>query len=317
MHLAYRVLTGPTAAGKTACLLNRARYHALALISADSRQVCVGMDTGTGKPTPADLKILPHHLLNLVEPPISFSVYRYLIESARALRKLEHEQCEVWVCGGTGLYIRAMVEGLPLRAGPRPRLRAALETLLLNESADTLAARFNIQLDEASNPVRVIRACEAACSDDAACRRVYDLVGLDVAAMNEDASAASPDAEFAEARGYLRQWCCLGIAVLDPGVEELRALIARRVRAMFDDGLIDEVARLRERGYGDTPVVRDGIAYREALAVLDGTLELESAIELAVIRTRQYAKRQRTYFRGQGWPFHATCAECMLALGVD
>jgi tRNA dimethylallyltransferase len=317
MNRAYRVLTGPTAAGKTACLLERAKHSPLALVSADSRQVCRGMDIGTGKPTPADFKILPHHLLDFVEPPISFSVYQFIIECARIFRELEGSASEIWVCGGTGLYIRTLVADLPLRSGPRPTLRVTLEELLKHEPASEAAARLGIELAEARNPVRVIRACEAACADDDTCQRLYKLLGLDGTALAEDAAAASPAPGFDAARAYLRRWQCAGIAVLDPGVEALQQLIARRVRAMFMEGLLDEVARLRELGYGATPVVRDGIAYREALALLDGTLELEAAIAQAVIRTRQYAKRQRTYFRGQGWPFHATCQECLNALGVD
>jgi tRNA dimethylallyltransferase len=317
MNLSYRVLTGPTAAGKTACLLQRARERALALISADSRQVCLGMDTGTGKPTSADFKILPHYLLDLVEPPISFSVYQFIIEAAKVLQELEEAQREIWVCGGTGLYIRALIMDLPLKAGPRPILRGALEEMIKRTPAHEVATRLGLRLAEEHNPARVIRACETACENAEECQRLYILAGLNAKDAEADAPTAEQDLGFASAREYLRRWTCLGVAVLDPGVGKLQPLIAQRVRAMFMEGLLDEVARLRDQGHGEAPVVRDGIAYREALAVLDGRLDVEAAIELAVIRTRQYAKRQRTYFRGQGWPVYATCRECLTALGVD
>jgi tRNA A37 N6-isopentenylltransferase MiaA len=111
--------------------------------------------------------------------------------------------------------------------------------------------------------------------------------------------------DMSSAHGQLRTsgpWACGGLYVLDPGKDELAARIARRVRGMFAGGLLQEAAELRRAGQGEAEVVCEGIGYREALAVLDGTLAEEDAVERTIVRTRQYAKRQRTYFRGRGWP---------------
>jgi len=105
----------------------------------------------------------------------------------------------------------------------------------------------------------------------------------------------------AEVLAELDRWQCAGVHVLDPGKEELAGRIERRVQAMFDDGLVQEVERLRQLGFGGADVVMQGIGYQEAGAVLDGQLTVEEAVDQAIVRTRQYAKRQRTYFRGQGW----------------
>ncbi len=317
MSLAYRVLTGPTASGKTACLLRRARTKRLAVISADSRQVYLGMDIGTGKPVASDLEILPHHVLNLSSVLISFSVYQFIIESARALSHLEANGTEVWVCGGTGLYIRALVEGLPLRDGPRPKLREALERAIRAECAEAIVERLGLELNERTNPARVIRACEAACTGMAALDRFYLPLGLKALDWEADEQSQKQDTAYSAALAYLKRWSCAGISVLDPPVTHHQLVIEQRVRGMFSAGLLEEVRRLAAEGLADAPVVRDGIAYREALAVVRGELALEPAIELAVIRTRQYAKRQRTYFRGQGWPRFPDCKSCLASFGLD
>ena len=315
MPFTYRVLTGPTAAGKTACLRNRAPQRPVAVVSADSRQVYQGMNVGTGTPDTTCLEILPHYVVNIVSPPIIFSVYQYLIETTKALRELEAADAEVWVCGGTGLYIRGLLERLPLRAGPRPMLRESLYRRLEHESAAEVATALQLDLVEIDNPSRVVRCCEAACQSEESFERFYLPLGLDHRAWESDNAAQQPDPGYEETLAYLGKWRCLGIAVLDPGLDELSAMIEIRVRAMFENGLLDEVRQLELSGFADAQVVRDGIAYREALAVIQGRMELEEGIQLAMIRTRQYAKRQRTYFRGQGWPVYSTCNECFNALG--
>jgi tRNA dimethylallyltransferase len=296
----YRVLTGPTAAGKTAWLLNLAQNSQLNVISADSRQVYRNMDLGTGKPPLTDLEILPHYVIDLLEPGIFFSVYQYLIEAAKGLAATRAQGREAWICGGTGLYIRALTERLSLGLPPRPMLRQALQALLGSLPAPELTARLGLTLSEDHNPVRVIRRAELACADPQAAARIYAVAGLDL-----DLSAGDVAAEQGlpqSAARELAQWECGGVAVLDPGKEELLLLIEHRVHGMFRDGLVDEVAQLRRLGYGAAQVVAQGIGYREAGQVLDGVLNEAEAEAQTVIRTRQYAKRQRTLFRGMGWP---------------
>jgi tRNA dimethylallyltransferase len=259
------------------------------------------MDIGTGKPARTDMQILPHYGMDLLEPGINFSVHQYLIVAANALAESRAQGREVWVSGGTGLYIRALVQKMDLGAPPRPRLRAALQTMLAaGTPARMLADELRLQAAEPDNPVRVVRAAELACADPAAAERIYAAAGLDQSCVQADVGRDGGLPQFVT--DELAQWRCAGLAVLDPGKEELARQIELRVRGMFRDGLVEEVAQLRRLGYGEAHVVAQGIGYREAGQVLDNALGLEEAVALTVIRTRQYAKRQRTYFRGQGWP---------------
>jgi tRNA dimethylallyltransferase len=294
----FRVLTGPTAAGKTRWLIALARQRPVLAISADSRQVYRHMSIGTGKPSPATLRILPHQGVDVADPGTRFSVYQFLTIAAGALRDAQLAGREPWVIGGAGLYIRALVEGLKLGAPPRPALRQALHEWIARSSSREVARDLGLNLTEIDNPVRVVRAAECACADADAAARIYGLAGLPPRLCAGDVEPVSGTDAVMSA---LAAWRCAGIAVLDPGRVELKRLIDARVREMFACGLLDEVAALRKLGFGDAPQVRDGIAYREAGWVLDGRLALDEAISLACIRTRQYAKRQRTYFRGRGW----------------
>lgn len=266
------------------------------------------MNIGTGKPSRADLMILPHHGIDLLEPGIFFSVFQYLTVAVNGLRRAVAENRQAWFCGGTGLYIRAIVEGLPLGSPPRPALRARMTQLIAERGAREVASALGLSPVDPENPVRVLRAVENACSDSKQRQRIYTYGGLgDPEQAERDvegSAAAGPEsaASFELARRELAGWRCAGIAVLDPGRAELEALIDRRVSGMFDHGLVDETSKLRQLGYGNVEVVRSGIGYREAGAVLDQSMTREEAVKQAVLRTRQYAKRQRTYFRGRGWP---------------
>ncbi|HES58549.1 MAG TPA: hypothetical protein ENO21_03865, partial [Firmicutes bacterium] len=297
----YRVLTGPTAAGKTGLLLEAAPAGGLLVISADSRQVYRYMDVGTGKSSASEQAVLPHRVIDVVDPGDEFSAYEFVRHAAQALNEARDSGVAPWVCGGTGLYIRALVERLAFGAAPRPRLRDAIASALGSVEPRELAARLQLELAEPDNPVRVMRAAENAAASEQARQHIYRAVQLDTAEMDADAS---------EARGHrlpgmvldeLARWDCAGVYLLNPGTAELDQRIRRRVLAMFSNGLLTEVKRLREMGLGKADVVLNGIAYREAGAVIDGEMTSEEAVERAAIRTRQYAKRQRTYARGRGW----------------
>jgi tRNA dimethylallyltransferase len=293
----YRVLTGPTAAGKTGWLLARARTRPLRVISADSRQVYRGMDIGTGKPTADELAYAPHYGLDLLDPGQPFSAQGFLHMAAAAFAELRDFTGEVWVCGGTGLYIRTLVEGLPLGPPPRPQLRAALWPLIQARGPQAVAAELGLYFAETANPVRVLRRAEHAAQAKGG-GRVYAFAGLDPALQATDVETNMLDSTL---RAELAQWSCDGFYVLDPG-DALEEQIRGRVQAMFAAGLSDEVRALRAAGFGAVDVVAGGIAYAEAGAQLDGAMTEAEAVARASVRTRQYAKRQRTYFKGQGWP---------------
>lgn len=299
MQPVYHVLSGPTAAGKTGHLLAIASSLPLIVISADSRQVYRYMDIGTGKPTKAELKILPHYGVDRLEPGIKYSVYQFLTFAAQAFAVARGTGCQVWVCGGTGLYLHSLLAGFDLGGAPRPELRLAITQRINVSSARQVADALGLKLADPDNPVRVIRQAEHACTDRRRACEIYTWAGLDLDC--EQCQPAQAEAVDVDAREELARWRCAGVHVLDPGRDELLKRIETRIAGMFNSGLVDEVVELRRRGFGQADVVSEGIAYREAGRVLDGELAVPEAIERAVIRTRQYAKRQRTYFKGRGW----------------
>ena len=176
----------------------------------------------------------------------------------------------------------------------------ALARSLANFFGFSVAISLGLELVDPDNPVRVVRAAESACQDQGRALEIYDWAGLPPELAEKEGS--SRDRARVENDRELVAWRCTGIAVLDPGREQLASAIEKRVHWMFQHGLIDEVSHLRHLGYGGDAVVRDGIGYREAGGVLDGQINLREAISRTTVRTRQYAKRQRSYFRSRGWP---------------
>ena len=293
-------MTGPTASGKTGLLIDRARQRKLLAVSADSRQVFRHMNIGTGKPTPEEQEILPHRLIDIADPAEAFSVHRFLPGAVAALAEAAGQGRQPWLVGGTGLYIKALVEGLTLGEAPHPRLRKALEHMLEEHGARSTAQALGVPLDEPDNPVRVVRAVENACKEDQAALRLYDALGLSQADLRED-SGLDDSGAYRDALEELTDWRCGGIVAVDPGREKLHQSIAARVRRMFTGGIVEEVEELRLLGFGAATVVREGIGYREAGLLLDGAVSYRQAIEATTVRTKQYAKRQRTFIRSQGW----------------
>lgn len=313
----YRILTGPTAAGKTDWLLRRAQHTPLVVVSADSRQVYRHMNIGTGKTTTAEQEKVTQFGLDLLEPSEKISVFLYLQHTSVWLNELESYHGEVWLCGGSGLYIRALLEGLDLGVVPWPELRPWIEAALERIGPANMAQALGLKLADPHNPRRVLRAVEALCTDAAGLRQVEEAVEspapLIAVAGRADQISGKHNSESGsivtrisaeQVRARLDSWQCAGLAVLDPGKEQLELRIRQRVEHMFHSGLLEECERLVQFGCADAPVVRDGIGYREGLAVLRGELDPAAAIERTILRTRQYAKRQRTYFRGMAWPFY-------------
>lgn len=297
----YYVLTGPTAAGKTDWLIEHSVKVPNLAIAADSRQVYRHMDIGTGKPSSSDLKMLPHYGISILNPNKAHSVYQFLNTALAGFYQALAAGMVPWVLGGTGLYIRALVEELPLGSAPRPRLREGVEQMLRQRRAADVCRELGLAPADKSNPVRVLRAVEMVCTTPAETERIYRYFNLEIddAAVDEQAEGQQEPVDW----DALGEWKCGGIAVLDPGREALNRRIKQRVVGMFAEGLVEEVAELRRLGYGDEVVVANGIGYREAGQLLSGELSRDEAVGRTIIRTRQYAKRQRTYFRGQGWPF--------------
>jgi tRNA dimethylallyltransferase len=261
-------VVGPTATGKTALAVLLARAIGSAeLVNADSRQVLRGLHVGTNRPGPEDLEGVPCHLLGITDPGAA----------ARAcLASLDLRGMRPIVVGGTGLYVRALLDGLELDgAPPDPARRATLNASAASpEGLVALAGELRRRDPEGAagidlrNPRRVVRATEIveACGSLAGRGRT----------------------------GATRPSVRIG---LDAAPDLHRGWIAERARAMLAGGLLEETAAALARGVPPEALGASGIGYREALAVLDGRLSETAAAAEIVRRTARYAKAQRTWFR--------------------
>ena len=274
------VIAGPTATGKTRLALELADHAPIEVISADSRQVYRGLDIGTAKPTVADRKRLPHHLIDIIDPDEVFNAHRFASLARAAIVDIEARGARPVVVGGTGFYIQALLTASPLGATPpNPDLRGRLTQELEDYGPQPLIQRLrDLAPDRAAaidlnNPRRLIRALEIAESrSHQATHPVQPKTTTPIPAH---------------------------VLGLEFNPEILAKRIAQRTELMFQDGLLDEARRLRHRGYDRTLPALSGVGYAEALAHLDGRLSLPEAIQRTTIRTRQYARRQRTWFRHQ------------------
>jgi tRNA dimethylallyltransferase len=270
-------VVGPTATGKTAVATGLAlRLGTGELLNADSRQVLRGLRVGTNRPVPEELRGVPCHLLDLADPGQPFSVAAWVTEARRCLADLDGRGARPIVVGGTGLYVRALLDGFELPGGPPdPVRRRALAQRAgtpggLAEMAGELARRdpAGAARIDLRNPRRVVRAME-----------ILDATGSLPAAWR---------------RGPGRDAIWIG---LDATAQLHRETIAARARAMLSAGLIEEAEAALARGVPAAALEASGIGYREALAVLAGTLTETGAAEAIARRTRRYAKAQRTWFR--------------------
>ncbi len=297
MNALLVVLTGLTASGKTAAALALADDFSIEVISADSRQVYRGMDIGTAKPTAAERARAPHHLVDIINPSQTYSAHRFVQDARRALDDIRRRGRVPVVVGGTGFYIKALVDA-ELLAGvpPDAELRRDLDALLAREGVDGLASRL-ARLD----PIR------AATIDRANPRRL--IRAIEVAEGHGGGGASRPPPPSV-------------IFGIDHSPDVLAARIERRVHAMYAGGLVEETRTLLERHVPPDAPALTGVGYREAAAVLDGSLTLDEARQRTVSRTRQYARRQRTWFRHQlpvHWRTPETIVEALAAQlrGVD
>ncbi|MHB1224345.1 MAG: tRNA (adenosine(37)-N6)-dimethylallyltransferase MiaA [Gemmatimonadaceae bacterium] len=270
-----RIIVGPTAAGKSAIAMDLAARVGGDIVSADSRQVYRGFDIGTAKPSIAERAAVPHHGVDVADPAERYSAARWAAGARDWIAAADARGRPVLVVGGTGFYVRALVEPLfdapPMDEDRRARFGALVDRLPLDELRRWVRA---LDPDRAHlGPAQLRRAVETAL-----------LTGRRISALH----AATPPAPRWPAR-YL---------VVDPGVMTLRGRIERRVDAMFVAGWLDEVRALRPAVPDDAPAWNaSGYGAVRRLAV--GALTAEEARQAVVIATRQYAKRQRTWIRHQ------------------
>jgi tRNA dimethylallyltransferase len=271
-------LTGPTASGKTAVGVELARLLNAEIVSLDSMAVYRGMDIGTAKPTAAERAAVPHHLIDILEPGDDFSVAQYRDAALNTAEAIQQRGREVLFVGGTPLYLKAMLRGI--FAGP---------------PADWTLRRQLTEVARA-DPSELHRRLQSV--DPAAAARLHpnDTRRL-VRAIEVHESTGSPISALQRQFEIGRTAAECRVFVLQLPREALRERIDRRVDAMFAAGLVEETQRLlhAERPLGRT--ARQAVGYREVIEHLKGKLELSATIELVKLRTRQFAKRQLTWFR--------------------
>jgi tRNA dimethylallyltransferase len=272
------VIAGPTASGKSSLALDGASRLGGEIVNADSQQVYSRFDIGTAKPSAEELSRVPHHLVSEVHPMQRFSAGDYQRRADAAIADIQGRGRVAFVVGGTGLYLRALLRGLSPLPPADAGVRAALEQQAQEEGLAALHRRLaQVDAESASripntDSVRIVRALE-----------IYQLTGT-------AASEHRRRHAFAEQR-HPHQWF-----VLSPPREALHRAIDARAARMFEAGLVDEVRQLVEEGFRQAQAMK-GVGYPQALAVLDGRMTVPEAIADTALKTRQYAKRQMTWFR--------------------
>jgi tRNA dimethylallyltransferase len=270
------VIVGPTAVGKTAVALALAASWPLEIISADSRQIYRRLDIGTAKPTPKQRAAVVHHGLDQVDPGQRYSAGRFAADAARWIKEIRARGRMPVVVGGTGLYIRALADGLflepPLDAARRRAVATWAATLDSRELV-RFASRFDPTFSGGGRQ-RASRGVEIAL-----------LTGRPLSFWQRAAKT----------RGAIDPW----YVVLTVPRQVLHQRIERRAQEMVERGLIQEVAAVLAEGLSPKAPGLDAIGIREAVEYLHGHRSRESVAEAVATSTRQYAKRQETWFRHQ------------------
>ena len=263
-------IVGPTASGKTALSVRLAERLGAEIVSADSRQVYRGMDIGTAKPTPAQREKVRHHLIDVVDPGERYDVLRYQREARDALAEIRARGRIAIIVGGTGLYVRALLDGLDIAALPHdPTVRARLEAL----DPATLHARLRSLDPDAASRV-----------DPRNVRRVVRYLEVATIAGGQVTRARGP------------RILALRIG-LRPPREVLLAAIEGRVREMVASGVLQETRELMTRGVDPGLPSMSAHGYVHWAAHLRGELDLETAIGRTARDVRAYSRRQMTWFR--------------------
>ena len=270
------VLVGPTAVGKTAVAVALAAHWPLEVISADSRQVYRRLDIGTAKPTRKERLRVPHHGVDLVEPGERYSAGHFARDAVKWLGEIRVRSNLPVVVGGTGLYVRALSEGLFAEPALDPAKRRSL---------DAWTARLE--------PIELLRWASRLDPGFRGGGRQRAARAIEVALLS--GRPLSYWQQAARARGALDPW----YIVLTAPRPVLHQRIARRAEEMVRRGLIEEVAAVLAEGHDPHAPGFDGIGIREAVEYLHGQRPRESVAEAITIGTRQYAKRQQTWFRHQ------------------
>ena len=268
------VVGGSTGSGKSDLAVRLAEEIGGEIVNADSMQVYRGMDIGTAKPTAEDRARVPHHLLDILSPDEAFTASDFRREAAAAIADIDRRGKKAIVVGGTGLYIRALLDGLVDSPTGDPELRRQFDGVPGEELLGRLALvdPETAQRLHPNDRVRIVRALE-----------VYTQTGRPISAYRS---------EHAFSGNY---YTTLKMAIRGER-QELYRRIELRVERMLQDGLLEEVRSLLSRGYSRESKAMRSIGYKEIAAHLAGEMTLDEAVMLIKRDTRRYAKRQMTWF---------------------
>lgn len=268
-------IVGPTASGKTALSLEVGRMLHGEILCMDSMQIYRHMDIGTAKPTKEEQAMLPHHMLDLIDPKDSYSVSQYARDAHACIEKIDHPI----LVGGTGLYLQSLSQPMDFGAVTGDEEIRKKYHMLAEAKGNEAVHAILVQKDPASaeklhpNDLRrVIRALE-----------VYDLTGAPLSAQK---MPRPEDAPFA-----------FQLYALNMPREILYARVDKRVDLMMEEGLLREVEKLLDMGITEEDQSMQGLGYKELIPVLTKKTSLTDAVSLIKLRTRHFAKRQLTWFR--------------------
>ena len=269
---------GPTAVGKTEFALTLAEELGGEIVNADSRQIYTGMDIGTAKPTPEETSRVPHHLIDVADPREAFSVGRFVELADAVIADIRARGRIPIVTGGTGLYVRALVDGLWDGPPIQPGLRDALGGIATARGKEALH-RMLTRLDPDS-------AAVAHPNDEYKVTRALEIT----------LATGRPASTLRREHGFPGRYRALMIALNRPR-PELHERINRRVEQMLDRGWIEETRCLLDAGITPEHPGMNAVGYREVARLIGGEISREQAVDAICGATRRYAKRQFTWFR--------------------
>jgi len=272
-------VVGPTASGKTALAVRIAQAWGAEIVGVDASQVYRGMDIGTGKATPDELCGVRHHLVDVADPGDVFDAQRFVTLADAAIGEIRGRGKRVVLCGGTGLYLRALLEGLSAVPPVDPAVSRTLRARIEAGEVEVLHREL-AQVDPAS-------AARIAPRDKQRIERALAVAHSTGRALSDWHAAATAQAPRHAARLVGLAW---------PRAE-LDARIGARVRQMFSSGLVDEVRGLLDAGLDPSARALKALGYAQCVALLKGDCTLAEAIAETTLRSRQYARRQETWFK--------------------
>ena len=278
-NLRILVITGPTASGKSELALRAAREFGGEIISADSMQVYRGLDKGTAKPSPEERRIVPHHMLDILDISESLDVYKYVESAEKCINEISARGNLPIIAGGSGFYIKALVYGLDPMPGNRA-LRKELDERFDNDYGFEELKKIMMEKDAASydrwksHRRKLIRAFE-----------VFSLTGRSITGLQ---TLSAPVPRFLTTQ-FILSW----------EREELKKRIAGRTETMLSAGWIEETAGMISKGLFNSPTAHQALGYKEIAEYLNGKLTRLRLAEKISTATWQYARRQITWFKSK------------------